>query len=307
MRLLITGAGGYLGGAIAARLAERADVVRAVRRSTAPGDGIVIDLGDRGAIERALTEVRPDVVVHAAGRSAGSAAELFADNARATANLAAALARAAPATGLVLIGSAAQYGARSSGHRCAEDDVGLPLDLYGLSKLAAETCAFAEARHTGLRVTALRLFNVVDTSGRGEQMFAQFLRKACAAARAGPPPWRASMGPLEAVRDFVGLGDVLTAVERVVGLGVWGEAINVCTGVGRTARELPQAVAEALGGRLIVEEAPPVGAAGVAWSVGDPSKCDARLGLRPSADLSPIIRAAAEAIARESEHARSRA
>jgi nucleoside-diphosphate-sugar epimerase len=278
-----------------------------VRRPAALEDGLVIDLCDRRAIANMLGQVRPDVVIHAAGRSAGSAAELFADNARATANLAVALGSASPAAGLVLIGSAAQYGAGEPGHRWAEDEPGLPLDLYGLSKLAAESCAFAAAGHAGLQVASLRLFNVVDASPRGEQMFAHLLRKARAAARAGPPPWRVPMGALDAVRDFVSLDDVLTAVERMVDRGVWGEAINVCTGVGRPARELTQAVAAALGGRLGVEEAPPDRAAGIAWSVGDPSKGEARLGLRPSADLSQIIRAAAEAIAGESEHARSRA
>ena len=309
MRILITGAGGFLGGAIAARFATRAgdEVVRAVRRSAAPDDGLIINLDDRRAIADVLGKVRPDVVIHAAGRSAGSAADLFADNARATANLAVALGQASPAAGLVLIGSAAQYGAGEPDHRWAEHDPGLPLDLYGLSKLTAETCAFAEASHARLRVASLRLFNVVDASARGEQMFAQFLRKACDAARAGPPPWRVPMGALDAVRDFVSLEDVLTAVERMVDRALWGEVINVCTGVGRPARELTQAVAAALGGRLDVAEAPSDGAVGVAWSVGDPSKGETRLGLRPSADLTQIIRAAAEAIAGESEHARSRA
>ena len=156
-------------------------------------------------------------------------------------------------------------------------------------------------------MTSLRLFNLVDASQRGDQMFAQFLRKACAAARAGPPPWRTPMRALGAVRDFVRLDDALAAVERVLDRAIWGEPINVCTGVGRPARELTQAVAEALGGRLIVEEAPQDDATGVAWSVGDPGRCEARLGLRPSADLSQTIAAAAEAIAREAEHARSRA
>ena len=309
MRILVTGAGGFLGGAIASRLAARAadQVVRAVRRSTAPEGGLVLDLGDQRAVAEALADVRPDVVVHGAGRTAGPAAELFADNARATANIAAALGRAAPAAGLLLIGSAAQYGVGEPGHRWAEDDAGLPLDLYGLSKRVAETCAFAEGRRAGLRVASLRLFNLVDASPRGDQMFAQFLWKACAAARAGPPPWRAPMRALGAVRDFVSLDDALAAVEQILDRAVWGEAINVCTGVGRPARELTQAVAEALGGRLLVEEAPPDDGAGVAWSVGDPGRCEARLGLRPSADLSQIIRAAAEAIAREAEHARSQA
>ena len=310
MRILVTGAGGFLGGAIAARLVARmgGQVIRAVRRPPAPVGGIALDLCDRPpTIASALVEARPDVVVHAAGRSAGSAIELFDDNARATASLAAALGRAAFGTRLILISSAAQYGAGETNRRHREDEPALPLDLYGLSKRAAETCAFTAARHADFGVTSLRLFNVIDASARGEQMFAQFLRRACAAARAGPPPWRVAMGPLGAVRDFVALDDVLDAVERVIERDVWGEALNVCTGVGRPARDLTGAVAAALDGRLQVEEGAADPDAGVAWSVGDPAKSEARLGLRPSSDLSPVVRVAAEAIAREAAHARSRA
>lgn len=309
MRILVTGAGGFLGGAIARRLAARGDdhVIAAVRRPPGPPDGLVLDLAARETIADVLRAARPDIVVHAAGRGRAAAADLFADNARATADLAAAMARATPAAALLLMGSAAQYGEDEAESRLREDDPAIPLDLYGLSKLAAETCAFAEARRAGLRITSLRLFNVVQAAQHGEQVFAHFLRKACAAARAGAPPWRVTMAPLGAVRDFVALDDVLTAVERVIDYGVWGEAINVCTGVGRPARALTGAVAEALDGDLVVEEGLVDGeGGGVAWSVGDPARCEARLGFRPSADLSALIRAAATSIAGEAAtHARS--
>jgi error-prone DNA polymerase len=42
----------------------------------------------------------------------------------------------------------------------------------------------------GLKLAALRLFNVVSPAPRGEQALAHFLRKAAAAVASGPPPWR---------------------------------------------------------------------------------------------------------------------
>ena len=307
MRILVTGAGGNLGGAIAARLGAReADqLVATTRRTPAPAGGMVLDLADPTAIGAVLAQARPQIVIHAAGRATGEGSNLFADNAKATANLAAALGQIAPGAGLILLSSAAVYGAAEPGRRWREDDAAaLPLDLYGLAKLAAETCAFAEARRSGFRVTALRLFNVVSPRPRGEQMFGQFLRRACAAASAGPPPWRVAMGPLSAVRDFVALDDVLSAVERVIDRGVWGEVVNICTGTGRPAREVIEAVAQALDGRLLVDEGSDE-RGGVAWSVGDPTGCEARLGFRPSSDLSPLVRAAATAIEGEAARARS--
>jgi nucleoside-diphosphate-sugar epimerase len=249
---------------------------------------------------------RPDVVVHAAGRTEGPPAALLADNAIATANLAVAMSDAAPGAGLVLLGSAAQYGAGEPGHPWRETDPCLPQGPYGISKQAAETCAFARARRSGLKIAALRLFNVVSPVPQGEQALAHFQRKAAVAA-SGPPPWRIRMGALGAVRDFVALDDVLEAVARTIDRGAWGEAINVCTGLGRPVRALIEQVASELPGEVVVEESADQ-LPGALWSVGDPGLCEARLGFRPSADLAPVARAAAAWVKREAAaHARSRA
>jgi GDP-4-dehydro-6-deoxy-D-mannose reductase len=293
MRILVTGAGGFLGGAIARRLAARPDVelIAAGRGSALAGDGRKLDLRLRAEIVRVLGEVRPEVVVHAAGRTPGRPGALLVDNAIATANLAEAIGLASPQTGLILLGSAAQYGVSETETPWRESDPCAPFEPYGVSKHAAEQCALAAARRWGSRTTALRLFNVIAPEPQGEQVFAAFLRKAAAHA-AVPPPWRVSMGPLMALRDFVPVADVLEAVERVIDRQVWGEVINVCTGVGRTARALLGATAAQLGGRVVIDEAPP-NAQQLAWSVGDPSRCEALLGFRPSSDLAPVARRAA--------------
>jgi nucleoside-diphosphate-sugar epimerase len=295
IRVLVTGAGGFLGGALARRLAGRADVELITLGRTAPPDfpgASVLDLHDQDAIARLLAGARPDVVAHAAGRTTGTPDDLMADNAVATANLAEAIGVAKPGAGLVLLGSAAQYGAPETLTPWKESDRCAPLDPYGRSKQAAETAAFASARRLGFGVTALRIFNVVAPEPHGEQVLATFLRRAATAA-ASPAPWRVGMGPLTALRDFVDLEDVLTAVERVIERGVWGEAINVCSGVGRTARSLLDAVAAQTGGAVMIEEATATAAPQVAWSVGDPARCERLLGFRPTIDLAPVTRRAA--------------
>ena len=314
MRVVVTGAGGFLGGAIARRFAAREDVqlIALERRTpTAFAGARLLDLGDRAAIAALLAEIRPDVVIHAAGRTPGRPdAPLLADNAIATANLAEAIGQAAPGAGLILLGSAAQYGISDDLTPWRESDPCAPFEPYGASKHVAETCALAAGRRLGFRATALRLFNVVAPEPQGEQVFASFLRKAAAAAAAGPPPWRVKMGPLITQRDFVDVEDVLTAVERVIEREVWGEVINVCAGVGRTARSLLGAAAAQTGGAVVVDEEAPIEAPELAWSVGDPARCEALLGFRPSSDLAPVTRRAAAwlvAAAKDAADARSRA
>jgi nucleoside-diphosphate-sugar epimerase len=304
MRVLITGAGGFIGGALARRFTGRADV-----ELTALGRGDV-DLGDRAAIAAKLGQSRPDVVIHAAGRTPGRPGALFADNALATANLAEAIGLATPGAGLILLGSAAQYGISEDEVPWRERDACAPFEPYGISKQAAETSALAAARRYGFRASALRLFNVITPEPQGEQVFAAFLRRAAAAAAAGPPPWRVRMGPLTALRDFVDVEDALTAVERVIDRGAWDEVINVCCGEGRTARALLGAVSAQTGGDVRVEEDPPGEPPVMPWSVGDPTQCEALLGLRPTADLAGVARRAAiwlAAMAKDAAHARSRA
>jgi nucleoside-diphosphate-sugar epimerase len=304
MRVLITGASGFIGGALTRRFAGRADVeLTALGRAE-------LDLADREAIAARLVRSRPEVVIHAAGRTLGHRDALFADNALATANLAEAIGAAAPEAGLILLGSAAQYGVSADQVPWRESDPCAPFEPYGLSKLAAETSAMAAARRDGFGATALRLFNVITPEPQGEQVFAAFLRRAASAAAAGPPPWRVRMGPLAALRDFIDIEDVLTAVERVIERGAWGEVINVCGGEGRTARALLAAVGAQTGGAILVEEDPPSAPPMLPWSVGDPTRCEALLGLRPAADFAAVARRAAAwltATAEDAADARSHA
>lgn len=309
IRVMVTGAGGFLGATLARRFLGRDDVELTALGRAAPPDfprAAVLDLHDKAAIARVLAAARPDVVVHAAGRTPGKPGALLADNAIATANLAEAIGEAASGAGLVLLGSAAQYGVPDELTPWKETDPCSPFEPYGLSKQAAEMAAFAAARRTGFGVTALRIFNVIAPQPQGEQVFAHFLTKAARAAAKGPPPWRVQMGPLTALRDFVDIEDVLTAVERVIERGVWGEAINVCAGVGRTARALLGAAAAQTGGAVVIEEAAAKKEPELAWSVGDPARCEALLGFRPTSDLAPVTRRAAAWLVAAASEARAR-
>ena len=274
-RVLVTGAGGFIGGAIYRRLAEREDI----EATAAERD----DLRDAADVAAVLSTLKPDVVVHGAGRTHGDAVQLYADNVELTRRLAEALGAGSM---LILLGSAAQYGRSPNQISWRESDVCAPLDPYGVSKLEAERAAF----EAGARVSALRVFNVVSPAPHGPQVFSTFLRKA-AIACADRTPWQVELGPLDAVRDFVALDDVVTAIERVIDRDAVAGVINVCTGHGRTVSSLVHDVAKLLpAGRI---EAKPAGPAGVPWSVGDPARCGALLGFTPSADLSALVAQAA--------------
>ena len=134
MRWLITGSYGQLGTDLQAVLAATPeDVVRAV-------DLDVLDITDSAAVDRAIAEFAPDVLVNAAAFTAVDAAEenealAFRVNATGPAVLAAAMAR----NGGRLVHVSTDYVFAGEGTRPYEvDDAPDPRSAYGRTKLAGE-------------------------------------------------------------------------------------------------------------------------------------------------------------------------
>mmetsp|Transcript_93431 Transcript_93431/g.264529 ORF Transcript_93431/g.264529 Transcript_93431/m.264529 type:complete len:315 (+) Transcript_93431:19-963(+) len=153
MRVLVTGGTGYVGRAVVERLAAECEVVVA-SRSTSP---VSLDVADGGSCERALREVRPDVVVHAAALSSPGECEREPRRCwevNACRCLLDAAASASPAARFVLLSTDQVLG--GSGHRVDEREPPSPVNAYGRSKAAMEGLvreAFPEPRHAVLRLS----------------------------------------------------------------------------------------------------------------------------------------------------------
>jgi dTDP-4-dehydrorhamnose reductase len=147
VRVLVTGAGGLLGGRLAALLADRGLDVCAVHRRTAPPPGlraVASELTDPGAVDDLLERERPDAVVHAAvlGRTDHCEAQprvAEAVNARLPGRLAA----ACRARQVRLVGLSTDLVLDGARDLSDEGVTPAPLGVYGRTKLAGEEALLA--------------------------------------------------------------------------------------------------------------------------------------------------------------------
>lgn len=167
-RILITGAGGFVGAAVADLAARNGHQVTAlVRNPTSPRVVAlagrcaiaVADLSDRDAVRTVLEQTSPDIIVHSAWEGVGGparAGDIQLDNIRTTVELLD-NAIAAGARRFIGIGSQAEYGRHD--RRIDESTATEPFLLYGAAKLSACHLTRQRATEAGLGFAWLRLFS----------------------------------------------------------------------------------------------------------------------------------------------------
>ena len=168
-RILITGAGGFVGAAtVRAALADGHKVMALVRRSGSirltglTGDLSVHagDLSDTAAVADLVTALKPEIVIHSAWEGVGGAlraGDIQFENIRTTLSLVDAAIKAG-ASKFVGIGSQAEYGRYD--RRISETDLPQPTMLYGAAKLSACHLTRQRTREAEIGFAWLRLFSV---------------------------------------------------------------------------------------------------------------------------------------------------
>ena len=237
MRILVTGADGFVGKHLCRHLRDDGAEVFELRGPETPGPTHV-DLTDGPAVERVVRECQPEGVVHLAGfssvaQSHADPARAFAVNALGTVNILAALRKSAPTARAVVVSSGEVYGRMAEGERATEATALDPLSPYAASKAAAETASVQFFRSYGLPVVVARPFNHLGSGQAAHFVVPSFARQLLA-IRAGTIEPRLEVGNLEPVRDFSHVKDVVEAYRLLLLRGAPGEAYNVASGAGRT-------------------------------------------------------------------------
>jgi dTDP-4-dehydrorhamnose reductase len=209
MRVLVTGASGFVGRALVEELrhGDRAYEVHPLER----GDG---DLADDGIVERAVTDAKPDAVVHAAARIGVVRCDeepLLALRANVLATLNVARACGAHGARLVYVSTADVYGVAALAD---EETPAAPESLYALTKRWGEQTAELYAPS---RLIVVRLANPYGPGlepGQGKGALPSMLWQA--ECRERIPAYRGER------RTWCWIGDVARAIRLVLEAGAEG-------------------------------------------------------------------------------------
>lgn len=207
-------------------------------------ESIVLDLTDQDSVRRAIDAGSPDVVIHLAGLLPPADEQaMMRVNVDASEALAKALSTGKSKTiRLVGAGSAAEYGSGNS--RPDETDECKPGSPYGRSK-NAQTRRLLSMNSEQLEVIVARPFNLLGPGLSDKLVAGSLLRQFREIA--GKEGTIVPRGPVESIRDFVDVRDVVAAYWRLAMHGQPGEIYNVCTGHGTSVSRLIDIMQEELG------------------------------------------------------------
>ena len=250
MRVLITGATGFVGGHLTEALLARGDTVYGLNRHAFwPAEwrhleGRVpvsaVDLVGAIGLDALLTEARPEWIFHLAGyahpgQSFREPDRAWAGNLTATRHLYNAVTHWGGSPRILYVSSGLIYGAADGA--CDEGALLRPDSPYAASKAAADLLSYQVTRHPGLDVVRVRPFNHIGPRQSPQYAIPRFASQ-IAAIETGLQAPVVETGDLSAQRDLTDVRDMVQAYIALLEKGRASEAYNAGSGTTMSMQEV---------------------------------------------------------------------
>ncbi len=251
MRVLITGAGGFVGRHLSARLGSVQPRARLIGTTLASDETVHesindlywIDLKDYAKVHKILAKCRPDAIYHLAAqafvpRSFEYPWETLENNIRAQLNLIRACLELEIRPRILIVSSAEIYGASQPEQLPLDEDTAIrPTNPYSVSKVAQDMLGLQYFLSHKLPIMRARPFNHIGP-GQNERFVAPAFARQIASIEESQAEAVIYVGNLESKRDFTDVRDIVRAYQMIVEKGQPGEAYNIASGVSRSIRHL---------------------------------------------------------------------
>lgn len=252
MRILITGANGFIGGHMAeALLAEGGHTVAGLSRIPdwpAPLAHlankvrlVTAELSDKPRLEAVLKDTQPEWIFHFAGyantgKSFKEPERCWQDNLDGTRTFYDAVHASGLKPRILFVSTGLIYGDPVNDAAFDERAEFRPASPYAASKAAADAMSFQYVKHPGLDIVRVRLFNQIGPRQSADYAIANFARQIALIEKGEQV--KLETGDLSAKRDITDVRDVVAAFRLLMEKGTTGEAYNAARGETFVIRDL---------------------------------------------------------------------
>lgn len=269
MKILVTGAVGFIGSHTAERLVELGHEVYGVDNFSPYYSLELKQLNEKALVDKGVKIIKADLrqddlasvlpddinyIIHYAAQPGISSTSTFEDyfenNFIATKNLIDYALQLPDLKLFANIGTSSIYGKEAT---FPEDVAPKPTSHYGVTKLGAEQLVLQKSREEQMKACSLRLYSVIGPRERPEKMYTKLIDLGLK-DKAFP----LYEGSDKHLRSFTYVGDIVDGVVSVIGKEdiVNGEIINLGTEVEHTTQEGIEAVEKVLGKKIKINVIP---------------------------------------------------
>ena len=257
MKIVITGVSGFVGGYLVNHILEQdptteiygLDIVVAPPNSSlASVSYYQLDMFDDRALESVLKSINPDYIIHLASFSSVSASwdnpvSSFKNNTNIFLNLVESVRSNTIRCRILSVGSSEQYGVVRIADLPLDETIHPnPTSPYAVARVAQENLSLIYARAFNMDIVCTRSFNHIGPGQTGNFLVSS-LGKQFAQIRMNERK-TIHVGTLSVIRDFLDVRDVVRAYWMLLQQGKSGEVYNICSGQGKSVRDIIELYAE---------------------------------------------------------------